>query len=324
MRAAIGGRPPVRYRSPVFDSARWEGFAFRDGDIVISTPAKCGTTWMQMICALLVFRTGDLPRHLSLLSPWIDALARDRDSVLDALAAQRHRRFVKTHTPLDGLPFDGRVTYVCVGRDPRDVGLSTGHHLANLDMEAVARAHAAAGGTTDLDALAHRHHQARRSSESEHFRRWATDPTPPDWGPLSLHGTLHHLDTFWSRRTRDNIVLVHYDDLRADLPGSMRRLADRLAIPVDDAHLARLAEAAAFTRMRARADQYAAESDLAVWRDNRTFFRRGGSGQWRTALTPDDLRLYRQRAAQLAGPGLRAWLHRESEDPAPSREHPRD
>ena len=42
----------IRYRNLVFDSARWEGFTFRGDDIVISTPAKCGTTWTQMICAL--------------------------------------------------------------------------------------------------------------------------------------------------------------------------------------------------------------------------------------------------------------------------------
>src|SRR5262249_38699700 len=35
--------------------ARWEGFEFRPGDIVISTPKKCGTTWTQMLCALLIF-----------------------------------------------------------------------------------------------------------------------------------------------------------------------------------------------------------------------------------------------------------------------------
>lgn len=35
---------------------------------------------------------------------------------------------IKTHTALDGLPWDDRVTYVCVGRDPRDVALSWDNH----------------------------------------------------------------------------------------------------------------------------------------------------------------------------------------------------
>ncbi|MGH3792933.1 MAG: hypothetical protein ACRDRU_08120 [Pseudonocardiaceae bacterium] len=59
----------IRYRSFAADSIRWEGFPFRDGDIVISTPSKCGTTWTQMMCALLVFQTPDLPQPLIELSP---------------------------------------------------------------------------------------------------------------------------------------------------------------------------------------------------------------------------------------------------------------
>ena len=54
---------PVRYRSDDEDSGRWSGFPFRDGDIVISTRSKSGTTWMQMICALLIFQTDGPARH---------------------------------------------------------------------------------------------------------------------------------------------------------------------------------------------------------------------------------------------------------------------
>src|SRR5947209_5478250 len=105
----------ARYRSVVQDSARWDGFAFRPGDIVISTPPKCGTTWMQMLCALLIFQKPVLDTPLAELSPWLDMLTLPRDEVVALLDAQRHRRFIKTHTPLDGLPVDERVTYVCVG-----------------------------------------------------------------------------------------------------------------------------------------------------------------------------------------------------------------
>ena len=43
---------------------------------------------------------------MDLISPWLDMLTRDAASVFDDLAAQKHRRFIKTHTPLDGLPRD--------------------------------------------------------------------------------------------------------------------------------------------------------------------------------------------------------------------------
>lgn len=126
---------PVRYRSPEEDSARWLDFSYRPGDIVISTRSKHGTTWMQMICALLIFQSSDLPGPLSRLSPWLDWLAPPHDEVLARLESQRHRRFIKTHTPLDGIPLDPRARYIVVARHPLDAAVSLYHQGDNLDRE---------------------------------------------------------------------------------------------------------------------------------------------------------------------------------------------
>src|SRR3954470_1604716 len=129
-----------RYETSMYDSNRWDGFELRPGDIIISTPPKCGTTWTQMICALLILQEPELPFPLDTLSPWIDMVTRARTNVFADLAAQTHRRFIKTHTPLDGIPNDPTVTYICVGRDPRDVALSMDHHIDNMDVGASKRA----------------------------------------------------------------------------------------------------------------------------------------------------------------------------------------
>src|SRR6267143_6116526 len=117
-----------RYEASMYDSNRWDGFELRPGDIIISTPPKCGTTWTQMICALLIFQTPAFDRPLDLISPWFDMLTRPRADVVADLEAQTHRRFIKSHTPLDGLPAGEGVTYLCVGRDPRDAAVSMSHH----------------------------------------------------------------------------------------------------------------------------------------------------------------------------------------------------
>src|SRR5262245_47791001 len=113
----------VRYRSSDEDSGRWSEFRFREGDIVISTRSKSGTTWMQMICALLVFQRAELPSPLWELSPWIDWLGEPIDALVARLDAQPQRRFVKTHTPLDGIVLDPRATYIVVGRHPLDMAV---------------------------------------------------------------------------------------------------------------------------------------------------------------------------------------------------------
>jgi hypothetical protein len=121
-----------RYEGTVYDSSRWDSFELRSGDIITSTPPKCGTTWTHMIGALLILQEPEL-------SPWIDMVTRARTDVFADLQAQTHRRFIKTHTPLDGIPNDPTVTYICVGRDPRDVALSMDRHNDNWTL---------GGGTT--------------------------------------------------------------------------------------------------------------------------------------------------------------------------------
>src|SRR5262245_15762663 len=119
------------YRTAVFDSTRWDGFALRAGDIVVCTPAKSGTTWTQMLCAMLVHQATTFPQPLTRLSRWLERHRDPIEEVLAAYEAQPHRRIVKTHTPLDGLPYFPEAFYVFCGRDPRDVFFSGLDHIGN-------------------------------------------------------------------------------------------------------------------------------------------------------------------------------------------------
>jgi aryl sulfotransferase len=296
-----------RYRSSLADSSRWDGFEFRTGDIVISTPPKCGTNWMQMICALLIFGDVNLPRPLTELSPWLDIQTDTVSNVFAALAAQRHRRFIKSHTPLDGLPFDERVTYICVGRDPRDAAVSLDNHLNNMNREVLIKARETAVGSDDLPALMPGAVPPRAEDPAERFWRWVESDAPPRDG---LELLLHHLGTFWDRRQAANVVLVHYADLQADLEGEMRRLAGQLGIVIGEDVWPGLVAEARFDRMRDRADELAPQVTMAgVWHDTSRFFNRGTNGQWRTFLSSADLDRYQARVRLLATPDLAAWAH---------------
>ena len=289
---------PRRYRSDDEDSARWDEFPIRDGDIVISTRSKSGTTWMQMICALLVLQTTELPAPLPTLSPWLDWLVVPRDEVFAALAAQSHRRFIKTHTPLDGLPDDERITYVVVARHPLDMAVSLHHQGANLDRERIS-------AITGTPAAPYRPVAAPRDA----LLRWIDREADPVDSLDSLPGVLWHLGDAWSRRHRPNVLLVHYDDLSRDLAGEMRRIADRLGLDGPDACRPELVDAARFASMRSRAGRLAPDP-AGVLKDTTAFFRRGTSGAGRELLTDAEFDHYRRRAASLAPPDLLDWLHR--------------
>jgi hypothetical protein len=296
--------PTTRYQNLFMDNARWDGVELRDGDIIVSTPAKCGTTWTQIICGLLVFGQPELPRPLDELSIWVDAYFRPHEETLALLEAQDHRRFIKSHTPLDGLPRDDRVTYISIGRDPRDAGISMDNHIANMDMEMAMQLRAAAIGPDAGDFAAA--FEPPAPTQYERFWSWVD----ADDMLIGLGAMLRHLEGFWERRNEPNIVLLHFDDLKDDLDGQMRRLAAALGITVDEEVWPELVRAATFDEVRGKAATLAPENNL--WKDRAGFFNKGTSGQWKELLDDADMERYRARIAELTTPEIAVWLHREA------------
>ncbi|MDQ1478114.1 MAG: hypothetical protein QOE62_3343 [Actinomycetota bacterium] len=295
----------VEYRSLMSDNARWDDFEFRPSDIVISTPSKCGTTWTQMLCAMLIFDGPALPAPLSELSPWLDQTIRPLDDVRATYAAQQHRRFIKTHTPLDGLLARQDVTFVVVGRDPRDAMVSMEHHLDNMDHERVLALRQEAVGNDDLETLPPR--PPASDDPSERFRTFMR--AKPGTGFYSLTGVLHHLDTGWQLRHRGNVVMCHYADYSADLPGEIVRLADALHINTTRQRAEELAAEATLERMRDRAKDVLPNAGR-IWKDDRAFFRAGGFGEWRTRVGDEELAEYDRTVNEVVSPELATWAHR--------------
>jgi hypothetical protein len=245
------------------------------------------------------------PAPLEDASPWLDMSNRPLAEVTAALAAQTHRRFIKTHTPLDGLPLHPDVTYLVIGRDPRDVAISFEHHAANMDWEHFLKLRDAAVGNEDLAELPTR--PAPSEDPVERFRTFVTDEGPG--GPPTLASVLHLLDMGWQRRLDPNVALFHYADLQADLPGELLRLAGVLGIPCAPERARELAAEASLVRMRERAAEVAPSGSRGIWRDVRAFFRSGATGEWRPRASATDLAAYEARVADLVGPELAAWAH---------------
>jgi hypothetical protein len=283
-----------RYIETDTDNARWDGFVFRSGDVVIAAPSKSGTTWTQLLVALLVFDGPDFPAPLGEISLWMDQQVRPVEEVHATFAAQDHRRFIKTHTPLDGVPIRDNVFYVCVGRDPRDAAVSMVHHSNNLDRDR-------------LSVLLDKEIRGPQGTLEERMQRWLDGGPFPAWSARAL---IDHYATFWEQRHLPNVGLFHFQEYLDDLPRAVHRLAGFLDIPISPGRAAELAAEATIDRARSRAAEVVPDVHLGLFKDATAFLRSGRSGDGVAAMTAEQLERYERIMEEHAPPDLTRWIHR--------------
>ena len=299
-------RPASReYRTWAIDSRRWRLYRPRADDIVIATSPKAGTTWMQQIVSSLIFQDAQV-RPIPEMSLWPDT--RFRLSEVDlavALEAQTHRRFLKTHVPVDGLPLYDEVRYIHVARDGRDVALAMHNHFGGFT-----EAHLALLDRVGLeDPFIGRPYPRLPKDFAEYFRMWLTEGVVMDQDDGLPSPSFFDLEVgFWAERERPNLLLVHYDDLTADLDGEMRRVATFLDIPVNEVVWPSLVAAAGFGAMRAAGSRLMPPTEDYLVGGADRFFNRGVSGRWRDTLSASDLALYNAKAHAKFAPALSAWI----------------
>ena len=261
------------YRTAIMDSRRWAEFKSRPGDIFICTPAKCGTTWTQTIVANLLFPDGELPGPTMGISPWIEAEFIPAEVMHPMLEAQTHRRFMKSHTAADGIPFFDDAKYVVVGRDGRDAFMSLCNHMERLHGTDDLNEKARAAGVPELPPYDGDLHPF--------FDRWLENEDQ----------FFHIISTFWERRAQPNMLLVHYADLKADLSAEMHRIADFLAIDVPASQWDDVVHRCTFEAMRENGDKIG-PLDTMFEGGVKGFVFKGTNGRWRDVLTSEEVARY--------------------------------
>ncbi|HKP59689.1 MAG TPA: sulfotransferase domain-containing protein [Polyangiales bacterium] len=289
------------YHTWLHDSTRWQTFAPRTGDIVIATQSKCGTTWMQRIVSLLVFQS-PAPCLLTKLSPWIDQrFGPPLPTLWELIEPQEHRRFLKCHLPFDGLPIYDELRYIHVARDPRDACMSFFNHwsmsrplLFNL-MDAMRPAELGPVPRTP-------------SSLHEFWSSWFSRGVLPGAQDGYPDVSFVELETsYWQARHFENLLLVHYNDLKADLEGELRRIAAFLGIETPAALWPQLVEAASFAAMKRDAPELLGPAEIIFEGGTDRFFFKGSNERWKEEISADD-RLLADKLLARFSPGLRRWV----------------
>lgn len=276
------------------DSTVWNDIKFRDDDIIIATYAKSGTSWMQQIISQLIFDgQEDLP--VAEMSPWVDLRVPPKEVKIPLIEAQTHRRFMKTHLPVDALKFSHKAKYLYIGRDARDVVWSMyNHHASANDLwyDTLNKTPGRIGPEIGQPA----------ECAAAYFDNWLDNDGAPFW-PF-----WENVRSWWAIRDLPNVKLVHFADLKRDLPGQVADIADFLDIEISDETMKTILHHCSFDYMKANA---AATVPLggAFWDGGaQAFIHKGTNGRWRDELDADVSRRYLEQARDELGADCARWL----------------
>ena len=100
--------------------------------------------------------------------------------------------------------------------------------------------------------------------------------------------------------------MVHYADLKRDMPGEMRRVAAFLDL--DPQNWPAILEHCSFDYMKAHAADSAPLGGVFWEGGAETFINKGTNGRWQGLLTAADSAAYEARALAELGPDCAAWL----------------
>jgi len=283
-------------RCSVWDSTRLNDFPFRDDDIMIGTWSKSGTTWMQQLVAQLVFQ-GDPAIYGQSISPWIEFRPVPREEMYAMAEAQEHRRFLKTHSPLNCIPFRPEVKYLFIGRDARDVTWSMyNHHMlfTPAAYEAFNNAPDLAGAPLEpLQCDVHEYYL--HLLENGYFDGF---PDSQFWPCIR---------SWWDARDQPNVTLLHYNNLKVDFEGEARRVADFLGIEVAEALWPRIVKHCSIDYMREMASQLDT-LDLIFEGGGAKFINKGTNGRWKDVLSQEEVERCDVIAERELGKDCAHWL----------------
>jgi hypothetical protein len=237
----------------------------------------------------LILATPDFEGKLTDISPWFDSKLESLEKCLDDLEAQSHRRFIKTHTPLDGIPYFQTSQYLIVYRSPKDAYFSVRNHLLNM-LE-----------PPEMPQLA--------NDPREGFRAWVDAPFEEGIGEQRcLEAFVQHFLSFWNYRHLENFHFFHYGDMKRDILSTVQHLANILDIALSNSRRDEICESVSFAEMKKKASTFAPASGKPIFKSDEAFFSSGKNDQWQGILESDDVERYTNRISDLLPPDAIDWL----------------
>ena len=288
------------YQNHHLDSTRWKHYKPRDDDIIVTTSYKSGTTWTQLIMKYLL-----VPDHgykkVHDFSLWVGSRWNPIESRINDLEAQTHRRCIKSHMALDGLPYYPQVKYIVVARDARDVFMSFYNHYANYTDAFYEDLNSIEGLIGDLlPRCTDNIHVAWENWMTKGWFEWESEGYP-------FWGNLHHTKTYWDYKHLPNLLFVHFNNLLENPHAEIKRIVDYVGVDTNDAQIDEIVELTSFRTMKQNSDQIVGVSPDFKG-GSKTFINKGTNGRWKDVLSEDELKLYDETVKRVLTSDCAHWL----------------
>lgn len=269
--------------SPLHDPDILANFQARPTDVLITTPPKAGTTWMQQILHQL--RTGGDTTFTSIdeVVPWLE-IQRDGRSwqeILQYFETLAEPRIFKTHCTAEQTPGIGTAKIILTSRDPRDCCVSFYHHIMNMTDEARANKQMPVPESFD-----------------QHVAMW-----------LEYAAWYRNVKSWWPYYDNTNVLWLRYQDLKSDITLSIDQIINFLKWHVTDEQKQKVLEYSSFDWMKANDEKFSSQGPgkTQVFKAGK-FIRQGKVGKFQDLMTAEQEQRILKKAKILLEPACLNFL----------------
>lgn len=273
--------------SPMHDPYVLANFTARKSDVLITTPPKAGTTWMQQILHQL--RTGGDESFSSIdkVVPWLERsrTGKSWQQVIDYYESLPEPRLFKTHCTAEQTPGIGTAHIVLTSRDPRDCCVSFYHHLLNMTDEACMNANI-----------------TRPESFEAYIERWLDSAV---W--------YRNVKSWWLYFDHEKVLWLRYQDMKSDLPASIDQIVDFLGWDVTPAQKEAAIKCSSFEWMKRHDEKFSSQGDSGkpLFKSGQ-FIRQGKVGKYKEEMSQEQELQILDKAGETLEPECLKFLELDS------------